>query len=96
MHDHGHEENVFDRIDFKPTAVDTLQLNLEYTHSWFQNPNTYDNLNIDADDPFGNPIGPTDQRSVITTFNVAPTWTHLTGTTVVFTLSGFVRQDHYN
>jgi len=95
MHDRGNEENVFDRIDFKPTAVDTLQLNLEYTHSWFQNPNTYDNLNIDATDPFGNPVAATDQRSVITTFNVAPTWTHLFGTTTVFTLSGFVRQDHY-
>jgi hypothetical protein len=96
MHDRGNEENVFDRIDFKATTADTLQLNLEYTHSWFQNPNTYDNLNIGVTDPDGAPVGPTDQRSSIGTFNIAPTWTHLFGTTMVFTLSGFVRQDHYN
>ena len=27
----------------------------------------------------GNPLGPTDQRSQIKTFNIAPTWTHLIG-----------------
>ena len=40
--------------------------------------------------------GPTDQRSQIGTFNVAPTWTHLIGSNTVFTLGAFVRHDQYN
>jgi Carboxypeptidase regulatory-like domain/TonB-dependent Receptor Plug Domain len=44
----------------------------------------------------GTPLGPTDQRSQIKTFNVAPTWTHLFGSTALFTLGGFARRDHYN
>jgi len=95
MHDKGNEENVFDRIDYKPSAADSLQLNLEFTRSWFQNPNTYDNLNIGVLDPSGNPVGPTDQRSSIRTFDIAPTYTRLFGTSVVFTLGGWDRQDNY-
>ncbi len=32
----------------------------------------------------------------ISTFNIAPTWTHLVSSNTVFTLGGFVRQDQYN
>ena len=42
MHDKGNEENAFDRLDFKLTDEDTLQLNLGFTRSWFQTPNTFD------------------------------------------------------
>jgi hypothetical protein len=42
FHDKGNEENVFDRVDYKPTTVDTLSLNFQYTRSWFQTPNSYD------------------------------------------------------
>jgi hypothetical protein len=42
------------------------------------------------------PLGASDQRSQIKTFNIAPTWVHVIGTTAVFTLGGFVRRDHYN
>ena len=41
-HDKGNEENVFDRLDYKLSNNDTLQLNLEFTRSWFQTPNTWD------------------------------------------------------
>jgi hypothetical protein len=44
----------------------------------------------------GLPLGPADQRSKIGTFNIAPTWTRLIGTTTVFTFGGFVRKDQYN
>jgi hypothetical protein len=44
----------------------------------------------------GTPLGPTDQRSQIKTFNIAPTWTHLFGSAAVLTFGGFVRRDHYN
>src|ERR1019366_8667408 len=42
IHDRGNEENTFDRFDFKPTEKDTLNLNFQFTRSWFQTPNSYD------------------------------------------------------
>ena len=42
LHDKGNEENFFDRLDFKLSDKDTIQLNLEFTRSWFQTPNTWD------------------------------------------------------
>ena len=42
QHDRGNEENVFDRVDYKPTQSDTLSLGLNYSRSWFQTPNSYD------------------------------------------------------
>ena len=45
LHDKGNEENFFDRVDFKLSNNDTLQLNLGFTRSWFQNPNSFDAQN---------------------------------------------------
>ncbi|HXO62719.1 MAG TPA: TonB-dependent receptor, partial [Candidatus Acidoferrales bacterium] len=94
IHDKGNEENVFDRVDFQITPKDTIHGNFQYTRSWFQTPNTFDNLNVVG--PDGNVVGNTDQRSQIGTFNIAPTWTRLVGTTAVFTLGAYVRRDQYN
>ena len=106
FHDAGNEENIFDRVDFKPSNADTIQLNLQYTRSYFQNPNSYDQqfhadpvLGLPAflGNPItGAPLGPADQRSQIKTFNMAPTWTRLIGTDTVFNFGGFVREDQYN
>jgi len=106
MHDHGNEENLFDRVDIKPSNADTINLNLQYTRSWFQTPNSYDAQNATAwsgvivDDgglgPNGLPVGSTDQRSQIRTFNIAPTWTHILNPNTVLTVGGFARQDQYN
>ena len=100
MHDKGNEENAFDRLDFKLSDQDSIQLGLQYTRSWFQNPNTFDQqlqtctaLSALCDptgttvlNPItGNPLGPTDQRSQIKTFNIAPSWNHLMGSDAVFT-----------
>jgi hypothetical protein len=46
--------------------------------------------------PNGEVVGPTDQRSKIGTFNIAPSWTHVMNTNAVFTFGGFVRRDDYN
>ncbi|MGC2208685.1 MAG: TonB-dependent receptor [Candidatus Korobacteraceae bacterium] len=46
--------------------------------------------------PNGLRVGPTDQRSKIQTFNIAPTWTHLLSDTTLFTLGPWVRRDGYN
>ena len=94
IHDKGNEVNLFDRVDYQISSKDTIHGNFQYTRSWFQTPNTFDNLNVL--DPSGNPVGDTDQRSKIGTFNVAPTWTRLIGTTAVFTLGAYVRRDQYN
>ncbi len=106
MHDKGNMENVFDRLDFQLSNADSIHLNLGFTRSWFQNPNSFDMQNATAWNglvvangglgPDGLPVGPTDQRSQIKTFNIAPSWTRLLGSTAVFTFGAFVRRDHYN
>jgi hypothetical protein len=90
-HAKGNEENAFDRVDFQFSPEDSLHLNLGFTRSWFQNPNSFDNvLHFGETDPSGNPLGPTDQRAQIKTFNIAPSWTRLLSNTAVFTLGAFV------
>ncbi|HTU35668.1 MAG TPA: TonB-dependent receptor [Candidatus Acidoferrum sp.] len=42
FHDRGNEENLFDRIDYKPSDANTLSLNFQYSRSWFQTPNSWD------------------------------------------------------
>ncbi len=105
-HDHGNQENVFDRVDYKPSTADTFTANLQFTRSWFQTPNSFDAQTADAWTglvvnngglgPNGLPVGPTDQRSQIRTFDIAPTWTHLLNPNAVFTFGGWARQDQYN
>jgi len=94
FHDKGNEENIFDRVDYQLSQKDTIHGNFQYTRSWFQTPNTFDNLNVV--DFNGNNVGDTDQRSKIGTFNIAPTWTRLIGPSAVFTLGAYVRKDQYN
>ena len=94
LHDKGNLENVFDRFDYNASKADSIHVNFQYSRSWFQTPNTFDNLNVL--DPDGNNIGNTDQRSKIGTFNIAPTWTRLISPNAVFTFGAFVRRDQYN
>ncbi len=98
MHDKGNEENLFDRVDYKPAQADSLQLNFGYTRSWFQNPNSFDQqLHVGLTNPLtGGPLGPTDERSQIGTINVAPSWTRLINADSAFTFGGFLRRDQYN
>jgi hypothetical protein len=106
MHDKGNEENVFDRVDYQISNTDSIHTNLQFTRSWFQTPNSFDQQNATAwsgavvNDgglgPNGLPVGPADQRSQIKTFNIAPSWTHLLSDTTLFTLGAFVRRDQYN
>ena len=111
LHDKGNQENVFDRVDYKFSNVNSAQLNLGYTRSWFQTPNAFDSqlatgwstpcdpgqvASCDGLGPDGNPVGPQDQRSKIGTFNIAPSFVHVIGTTAVATIGAFVRQDQFN
>ena len=106
FHDHGNEQNLFDRADFKLSQADSINFNFGYTRSWFQTPNSYDAQNATAwsglvvDNgglgPNGLPVGSQDQRSQIRTINIAPVWTRLLNPNTVFTFGGFFRQDQYN
>jgi hypothetical protein len=106
MHDKGNQENAFDRVDFQLSKKDSLHLNLGFTRSWFQTPNSFDAQNATAwsglvvDNgglgPNGSVVRFSDQRSQIKTFNIAPTWTHLLGNSSVLTFGGFVRRDQFN
>jgi hypothetical protein len=103
FHDKGNEVNVFDRIDRQLTAVDSIHLNLNYSRSWFQTPNAFDNLNVqnvisggDGANPiFGN-VGNTDQRSKIGTFDISPTYTRTIGANSVFNFGPYIRKDQYD
>jgi hypothetical protein len=102
LHAHGNEENVFDRFDYVFSQKDALHVNLGFTRSWFQNPNSYDQQYHDVNGTFvTNPItginlGPTDQRSKILTYNIAPSWVHTLSSNAIFTLLGYVRRDAFN
>jgi hypothetical protein len=102
FHAHGNMQNVFDRFDYVISQNDTLHFNFGFTRSWFQNPNSYDqqyheiNGTLALNPITGVPLGPTDQRSKIVTFNIAPSWTHTFSSNAIFTLMGYVRRDAYN
>jgi hypothetical protein len=105
-HAKGNEENLFDRVDYQLSTKDSIHLNLGFSRSWFQTPNTFDgqlatpwNGVVVANgglDPNGNVVGPTDQRALIKSFNIAPTWTRVINPTTVFSLGGWVRRDAFN
>ncbi len=83
FHAKGNGESIFDRIDFNPTSADTLHLNLSVARSWFQTPNTYDQLAVGQD-----------QKQQIRSLNIAPGWTHLFSPTTLLTFNPFFRLDH--
>jgi hypothetical protein len=91
LHDKGNEENVFDRIDRQFSDVSTAHLNLQYTRSWFQTPNSFDTNSNSY-----NGVGQTDQRSKIETFDIAPTYTRTLSPDSVMNFGGYVRKDGYN
>ncbi len=98
MHDKGNEENLFDRVDYQVSNSDSLHLNFGYSRSWFQSPNSFDQeFHFGVPNPVtGGPLGATDQRQKIGTFNIAPTWTHVLNPSAVLTFGGYVRRDDYN
>ena len=103
FHDKGNEINVFDRIDRQLTGIDSIHLNLNYSRSWFQTPNSFDNVNVMSTvngpglgSTITTNVGNTDQRSKIGTFDIAPTYTRIIGENSVFNFGPYVRRDAYN
>ncbi len=103
FHSKGNLLNIFDRVDYSFNPKDSLHLNLNYSRSWFQTPNAYDNLNVQnvvsggtsANPIFAN-VGDTDQRSKIGTFNISPTYTRVISNNAVLNFGAWVRKDLYN
>ena len=103
FHDKGNELNAFDRIDRQIDAADSVHLNLQFSRSWFQTPNAYDNLNVQnvigggsgASPLYGN-VGNADQRSKIVTFDIAPSYTRTLSPTAVLNVDTYMRRDDYN
>ncbi len=106
FHDKGNEENFFDRVDYSFTPHDSLHMDLNYSRSWFQTPNDYDNLNVQNVETTGpnsgtsaSPtlvnVGNADQASKINTYNIAPTFTHIISNDMVLNIGLWDRRDDY-
>jgi Carboxypeptidase regulatory-like domain len=108
FHDKGNEENLFDRVDYSFTPADSIHLDLNYSRSWFQTPNAFQNIDVQNVENGGTGIGggasvsptfvnvgDTNQGSKINTFNISPTYTHIVSNDSVFNLGAFVRKDLY-
>lgn len=93
-HDKGNEINLFDRIDFQLSDKSSLHTNFQYTRSWFQTPNTYDQQFGFVQS--GLTPGLTDQRSKIGTFLIAPTYTRVISDKAVFNFAPYIRRDDYD
>ncbi len=103
FHDKGNEENFFDRVDRTIDPADNVHLNLNYSRSWFQTPNSYDSTNVTnviADGgtfaPVFGAVGNADQRSQINTFDIAPSYTRVLNNFTVFNIGPYVRRDAYD
>ncbi len=107
FHDKGNEENVFDRVDYSLTQADSIHLDLNYSRSWFQTANSYDNLNVQnvlttgpnsgsSANPVFVGVGNADQRSKIGTYNISPTYTRIINSHSVFNLGAFARRDGFD
>jgi hypothetical protein len=82
LHDRGNNQTIFDRVDFQPTELDSLHMNVFFSRAWFQIPNTYDQQTAGQD-----------QRQQIRTFNIAPGWVHTFGASTALTVNPYFRHD---
>ena len=103
FHDKGNEENFFDRVDYTFDPASSMHVDMNYSRSWFQTPNSYDSLNVQnvvgggtsASPVFAN-VGNADQRSKIGTFNFAPTYTRVLSQNAVLNVGLYARKDLYH
>jgi hypothetical protein len=82
-HAAGNNGTLFDRVDYHPSAVDSIHLNLSLSRNWFQIPNSYDQPDQD-------------QRQKVVSFNVAPGYQRAFGSTTLLTINPWVRRDVVN
>lgn len=103
IHDKGNSQSVYNRMDYQFDPKNSMHLDLSYSRSWFQTPNTYDNLNVQnvlsggaSSNPiFGN-VGDADQRSKIQSFNISPEFTRILGSSAIVQYGAYVRRDSFH
>jgi hypothetical protein len=83
LHDHGSSVSVFNRLDVHGGGTKTFHLNFQGAQTSFDVPNTFDQNDLGQD-----------QHQKINTFNIAPGYSQVIGSSTVLTANGFVRQDH--
>ncbi len=83
FHDKGNDQSFFDRVDWQPDTNDTAHLDLSLGRSWFQIPNTYDQVAAGQD-----------QRQQIKSINLSPEWTHLFSANSLVRFQPFLRITH--
>ncbi|HVZ20463.1 MAG TPA: TonB-dependent receptor [Vicinamibacterales bacterium] len=81
LHDTGHNVSFFNRLDARPTTAGTFHLNVQFGQSGFDVPNTYE-------------TSAEDQHQDINSYNIAPGYSRVIGSTTLLTANAYVRRDH--
>jgi len=82
LHDEGKSLSVFDRLDYSPSAKDTIHLNLLLGRNRFQIPNSYEQETLGQD-----------QRQLVRSLNIAPGYVHIFSPSTVLTVNPYYRLD---
>jgi len=82
LNDRGTTTNLFDRIDYSPSAKNSFHLNIFLARNDFQTPNTFDQQAAGQA-----------QRQLVNTINLAPAWVHIFGSTTVLSVTPYYRLD---
>jgi hypothetical protein len=82
LHDTGNSGNLFDRVDYSPSANDTFHLNLFLARNSFQIPNQFDQQAVGQD-----------QRQLVRSINIAPGYVHIFSPTTVLSVNPYYRLD---
>jgi hypothetical protein len=85
LHAEGQNYNLFDRLDFKPTAADAIHLNVLFGRSTFQIPNDYSQQAAGQD-----------QRQRVQSYDIAPGWAHVVNGSTLLTVNPYYRHDRIN
>lgn len=85
LHAAGNAENLFDRLDWRPSDATALHWNISTARSWFQAPNTYDQQAAGQD-----------QRQRMTSFNAGLGLSHVLTHALLLSANTWVRQDRVN
>ena len=85
LHDQGNSQSFFNRLDAHSSTGNAFHLNVQAARSSFDVPNT-----LDAGD------AGQDQHQKINTFNIAPGYTFIMGSSSLLTANLYVRRDHLN
>ncbi len=79
----GNNITLFDHADYQRSDVDSFHLNLGMARNWMQVPNSLDQL-------------AQDQKQRVLSFNVAPSYQHVTGAATLINVNSWGRRDQVN